>query len=218
MDNDPGTLFDALADWKHRPASTRASGLRLAMEPRAVHLPTVPREIGKIDDGLRAKIRELVTGKAEWPLLLHGPAGTGKTSAALCLLDLVHDGKYATAGEWAGWLADAMADRKVSLPWWTKTGSGERQYMRKAPTYFLDMASKADLFVIDELATRTISDHHYDCLKRLIDLREGKPLIAISNLSPEELEKLYDDRVVSRLAAGTVLRLGGQDRRVKKTA
>ena len=51
---------------------------------------------------------------------------------------------------------------------------------------------------MDELGSRSsrdkVSDHHYDTLKRAIDSREGQPAIWISNLSLEELVKVWAGR------------------------
>src|SRR5262249_1273517 len=71
------------------------------------------------------------------------------------------------------------------------------------------------LIVLDEIGAReAISDHHYDCLHRLLEARKGRPLVAISNLEPERIERLYDARIFSRLASGTVICLAGKDRRL----
>jgi hypothetical protein len=73
------------------------------------------------------------------------------------------------------------------------------------------------LVVLDEVGSRSsVSDHHYEQVKRLIDVREGKPLVVCSNLSLPELLSVYDDRIISRLAGGTVVCVHGPDRRVAR--
>lgn len=76
--------------------------------------------------------------------------------------------------------------------------------------------ARAHLVVVDELGSRDrVSDHHYECVKRIIDERQGQPLALASNHDIEALARLYDDRIASRIAAGTVLGLDGDDRRLK---
>jgi DNA replication protein DnaC len=76
---------------------------------------------------------------------------------------------------------------------------------------------RAPLVVLDEIGCRdAVSDFRYETTKRVIDARRGKPLVCISNLSLGELVGLYDDRISSRLAEGTVFCLDGDDRRLKQ--
>lgn len=76
---------------------------------------------------------------------------------------------------------------------------------------------EARCVLVDEIGTRkTVTDHQYETLKRLIDERErvGGPAVFVSNVGLEDLGRLYDDRIASRLAAGTMVVFGGEDRRV----
>jgi chromosomal replication initiation ATPase DnaA len=67
---------------------------------------------------------------------------------------------------------------------------------------------KARIVVLDELGGRTqTTDHHYEAVKMVLDEREGQPLILITNLIPADLAAVYDDRIASRCAAGTVVDL-----------
>jgi DNA replication protein DnaC len=78
-----------------------------------------------------------------------------------------------------------------------------------------DEIARCPLVVLDELGARErVSDWSYDCVKRLLDEREGKPLLAVSNLDPEALTRVYDDRIASRLTQGAVQFVGGPDRRL----
>jgi len=74
----------------------------------------------------------------------------------------------------------------------------------------------ANLIVLDEIGSRSqVSDHHYETLKRALDDCEGRPLVLISNHDLETLERIYDDRIASRIAAGTIVQLNG-DRRLQR--
>lgn len=74
---------------------------------------------------------------------------------------------------------------------------------------------KPDFFVLDELGGRErTSDAHYEAVLDVLECRKHRPFMAISNLTPAELEKVYDGRIVSRLGSGTVCELNGEDRRL----
>jgi DNA replication protein DnaC len=87
------------------------------------------------------------------------------------------------------------------------------------PQELWNLMIEAPLVVIDEIGDReNPSEHQCLCLKRLLDEREGRPLIAISNLSVEEIGRKYSASVASRLQLGTVTYVDGPDRRIRKTA
>ena len=147
-------------------------------------------KVDRIDPGLRELLRRMAGGEERCPLLLHGPAGTGKTSAAKCLLDWVDFSIFMT-------LDDAM---KMVL----SDGRWEWERVRYAP-----------LVVLDEIGTRSkMGDLEYQGVKRVADVRDGRPTIYISNLDPMQLRLHFDDRVFSRIACGTVFLLDGPDRRM----
>lgn len=155
---------------------------------------------------LEGPVRAVVSGASPWPLVMYGPPGTGKTCAALVLLDHA-GGEYHTAADWARCIIDAQQKR---LSWHREGQSGPltEEMIYRAIT-------AAPLVVLDELGTRErASDHAYEVTKRLIDAREFRPLVVISNLDMDALAKVYDDRVTSRLGRGTVLHVEADDRRL----
>lgn len=161
-----------------------------------------------IPEPLRLAIRRAVQGEVPWPLFVHGPAGTGKTSAALCLLDFAR-GEYFTATGLAEYLIQAQQGK---LSWWCE-GQGGTIW----PEDVWQRLSEQPLIVLDELGSRqTVSDHHYDCVKRLLEDRHSRPFLILSNLDLDAISRLYDDRIASRLGEGTVVALGGEDRRLAR--
>lgn len=73
------------------------------------------------------------------------------------------------------------------------------------------------LCILDELGTRgNVTDHAYSALKRAIDDRCNRPLVLISNASIGDLARMYDDRIASRIAGGTVVTFEGDDLRLKR--
>jgi DNA replication protein DnaC len=213
----PGQVWDELVASSLRRVSTTGSAdrtpgrrpLLLNREPVPLVPPldANPREIGNIPTPVRAAIRQVVTGSSPWPLFLHGPAGVGKTCAALCLFERVPGGLYYSASEFATYLADAGMGR---------LSSGEPGRARTLwPHAIWERALRAPLFILDELGCRDqVSDHAFEVTKRVLDVRLGKPVVAISNHNLEGVARLYDDRVASRLAAGTVVEVLGDDLRL----
>ncbi len=168
-------------------------------------MPEKSRRIDLIPAELRSALRGLVKGELPWPLFLFGPPGTGKTCAGLSLLDY-SGGMYWTPATLS---EDLILASKGMLHY----ASG-RPIQQKALWKEID---ERPLVVLDELATRAkVSDWMYDSIKRLIDGREGKPFVAISNMDLDQIAQLYDDRIASRLSAGTVFRAAGEDQRLRR--
>jgi DNA replication protein DnaC len=170
-------------------------------------MPSLERSIDQIDENLRNEMHAVVNGRKKWPLFIVGPSGVGKTCAALCMLDRTW-GAYYTANE----LVDTVASAQRGQLRGKQYGSKITQEMLW--TEWSDVQRVA-LFVLDELGTRErVGDLVYNTTKQLIDCRASKPLIVISNLDLPRIVELYDDRVASRLVAGTVVLVQGQDRRL----
>ncbi len=186
------------------PRSSQCRKLSLRAGPIVRHRTAITRNLAKVDRQTFEALELLTAGKAPWPLFLWGPAGVGKTCAALCVLDFLggHN-SYQCVAELRQDFADAQQERLF-------------QHGRQiTPEMVWRSVEAAILAVLDELGSNAkVSEHHYDCVKRHIDLRTNKPAIYISNLSLEDLERVYDDRIASRLASGTVVEMTGIDRRV----
>jgi len=161
----------------------------------------VPRVESEIPGGLLVRLRLLAASDRNdslnvfgWPLYLYGPTGIGKTCAALWLVDQVPTSAYL--------MTDKLVDevyRQDSIVW--------------------QMAPEWLLLVVDEIGSRSKEEDGYSwqrekaAVKRMADIREHLPTIWISNKPPEDVRKLYDDRIYSRLCSGTVIRMEGRDRR-----
>jgi DNA replication protein DnaC len=157
----------------------------------------------KMDAYTKKTLSDCIHGLSPWPVLMIGQAGTGKTCAALCIMDYVRDGRvYRTMDTACGEIIKAQkgelyaGDYPVSESgWW-------------------DRWKKAAIVCMDEIGTRErASDFHYSVLKRSIDERLNMPAIFISNLTLDQIRAVYDERVSSRLGSGTVIKVGGVDRR-----
>jgi DNA replication protein DnaC len=136
-------------------------------------------------------------------LVLLGEAGAGKTCAALLLAKfaktLVFFSRYR---DWCDRLRWAKRGELQSL-------SG----FRLSEVEVWDEWRRAQFAVLDDIgARREISDHAYEALIGALDRREGMPTVYTSNLSLEEFGRSYDDRVASRLSAGTLVYVEGDQR------
>lgn len=152
--------------------------------------------MAQVDPALVEIFRRLVAGELRWPLYLHGPAGSGKTSAALALCDVIETAIHCTA--------DGICDLEMS---------GDRG---QAASNWAAIRDK-HLAVLDEIGARsTVADLHFSLAKKFCDLREQhaqRVAVYISNVRPQAIRTLYDDRVFSRMTAGTIFHLEGRDRR-----
>jgi DNA replication protein DnaC len=138
-------------------------------------------------------------------MTLTGEAGTGKTCAALCVLDHVQARRY--------WTMPALCEELIAVQ------NGEKEYGMQPDTLrrWWGRYPSLDCVVVDELGSRErVSDFHYEVLQRAIDLRYAKPTIFISNLRVSDLAKVYDDRIASRLAGGTIIQFPPGDRRLEQ--
>lgn len=187
------------------PVSTQTWASPLALTRRD------PYTVGSVPvhdrDRVEPDVWSMITACAEsgdaWPLVMIGDVGTGKTCAALCLLDLVPLRRYWTVACLCEQLIEVQQGRAEygqqtdNLAWWWKR---YRDY---------------DCVVVDELGARDrVSDFQYETVKRALDERVDLPAVFISNLGLDRLADVYDDRIASRLAGGTVIRFDGEDRRL----
>lgn len=186
-----------------------------------------PREIGLIDQELRSVIRQLVVGEAAWPLFLTGKPGRGKTAAGLCMADYVHGSAYyrftrlLKAFEWARTHDDRGNRGGVVVKRWRpqSTAADERRMKLTEEVLnerqFWTYLTSAPLVVVDDLATRGgYTEPQYDQFYDLLEERKLKPTVIISNLALADLLKVFDERIVSRLARGTIFTLTGRDQRL----
>ncbi len=161
-----------------------------------------PRLIDQVDAGVRRTIHDVCAGELPWPLVLLGETGAGKTCIGLLLADFRYH-LYYTVGDWCARINAA------------KMGQLTNDVCRLFEPNVWDEWSGARLTVLDELGLRDPTSARFETVEKAIDTREGRPAVYISNLSLEVLQQVYDERISSRLSAGTVIEMSG-DRRVKE--
>lgn len=177
----------------------RLDGYRPTFSPAT----TKQRSRELIDPKLRNVIRDVVNARRPWPLYLHGEVGSGKTCAALVMVD-----------QFGGWyikLAD-MCDLLILANKDQLSHAGS-SYKRTAGDIWQDWGG-SHLAVLDEVGTREHpSDFYREVFQKCIDLRENKPLVVVGNCDLDTLSRGIDDRSASRLSSGTLVEIKG-DRRV----
>jgi DNA replication protein DnaC len=167
---------------------------------------TKPRTLAEVTPELRQIFHRLADGELKWPLYLWGPPGSGKSCAALCLIDHIKGGKF-----WHMSAFDSLVQR-------IKKGIEERPYPEtgKIPEagwwrWFAYLPSVA----LDDVGSQEVSSEtQEDTLFLALEARDGgQPLVTTSNRSPKEIETAYSQRIHSRMCSGTIHRLEGRDRR-----
>lgn len=170
--------------------------LRLAPEANVRLRPALRRSREQISGPLRQLVNECVTGQAPWPLLITGPAGVGKTCAALCLCDHA-------IGDVVFWDLPRLCEYLIEVREGRDVGQDHARWVYPRSVWI--EWREAILGVLDELALRTkASDAHYEVLKRAIDDRQGRPLVLLSNVTLPKLAEVYDDRIASRMGGGSL--------------
>lgn len=162
-------------------------------------------------DGISPKTRkalEQVIKDNRWPILIYGGTGTGKTCAmAWYYTRWRGPARWYDAGEYCQRIQRCR-----------RNGSIVEECDGRAYDVYEHTMQRIDnephrLVCIDDFGLRSSSDSVYEILLGLIDRRKGKPTIITSNRGPSELVEIYDERIVSRLLAGTTIEVTGPDQR-----
>lgn len=143
-------------------------------------------------------------------LLLHGPAGVGKTGLAAAIVNsLARSGAPRIRWlAWRSWLGDLRTAMRHD-------GLGD-------PDMLVDLAGGADVLVVDDFgaAGQGETDWRRDVAWRLFERRQhvhragAAVTIVTSNLTPEALATAFGDPVVSRiLGVAVALSMTGDDER-----
>lgn len=143
-----------------------------------------------------------------WPVYLFGGPGRGKSCAAACAF-----------ASWPGsavWLSLSLLcdelNRFMTQPHITVYSNGVAVELSKSG--YWRRLQTSQLVVVDEIGTREATGHRFETLLTLLELRRCQPLIMTGNLSLNGLEQAYDERISSRICAGTIIEFTGEDRRL----
>lgn len=159
-----------------------------------------------VRDRVPVPVREagnaVISNDGPWPFVMLGEAGAGKTCAALLMA--AHVKTFVYFIRFRDWCDRLRWAKRGEL----QTSTGFK--MTEPETW--DEWRRAKLGVLDDIGAREVTDHALEAMLGVLDRREGLPLVCTSNLTLEELGNLFDDRVASRLSAGTIVYLEGDQR------
>lgn len=156
----------------------------------------------------RQFVQSYQSGRLDHYLLLTGPTGVGKTFLTHCiakeLIDSGHSVIYYSAGE----LFDKLADARFSRDADNADSPVDDVYL-----------SGCDLLIIDDLGTEMVNGFVVSALFQLLSSRiaKGLGIVISTNLSIQDLSKIYSERISSRiLERFTLIEVFGKDNRVQK--
>lgn len=198
------TIGQILKDQASILASSPKTPLLLGREPlrsppKTVSGVNILPEWALMTPKMQSALSQAMTFQSEWPWYIHGAAGRGKTFAAAWIyLRWPAGGLCAPTWFDAGTIIRALTAARAD-------GGGGR---------ITNTVQDAGLIVVDDLGTRDPTGPQLDALKALIDARGSRPMIVTGNLSPEEMAVKLDERIASRLCAGIVIEVKGEDKRM----
>ena len=137
-------------------------------------------------------------------LFFYGDTGTGKTRAMYALYK-----KSVLHGFDAELIEFLALCSEIRSSFDTKGGTTENEIIKKL--------SALDVLFIDDLGLQSnaVSDFSYQVFYRIIDKRiiDCLPLVISSNKTKEQIGKLYDKRIASRLHLFRTIKFDGEDKR-----
>ena len=151
----------------------------------------------------------LLTEATRYPIYLWGVPGCGKTSiAGLIYMGACGRPLWINAVEGLRAVATSCAEPQPLC------GFGSVPLREAEHWAELDARS---LVVLDDIALRDrASDAQFEVMQKFLTVRQGLPTIITGNLSIGKVATVYDDRVASRLAAGTCIEITGADMRLHR--
>ena len=166
--------------------------------------PTSPREnIQKIIQVSKDFIKDF-SSKDQKNLLFTGSAGIGKTYISSCIANEIIKNGHTVLYQTAPLLLDSIFDYK---------------YNNKSTKALYDNLFNVNLLIIDDLGTENLTAAKFSEIFTLLNARLLTPntkTIISTNFSLEELSKMYDTRIVSRLIGSfNICRFFGEDIRLK---
>ena len=127
------------------------------------------------------------------PIYIHGDTGSGKTSLAALLYRTADTPLWRRCDDFLLTLATTRTDASYNAE--------------------IAKAKFASCLFLDDIGLRKPTEAMNQIFFDLLEMRKGKPTVITSNHTPEHLAELYDDRITSRILAGTIITLQGVDRR-----
>ena|SRR3990167_4815628 len=141
-------------------------------------------------------------------VILMGPSGRGKTGIAVCLMR-----DATTAGKSIAWCHVSTWLRDIRETFDRKDEDGERMHSEASLVREL---IAADVAVVDDLGAHRMTDWTQDMIFAVVNGRDSsnKATVYTTNLPMADVERIYGERVSSRLARCVKMTIkDGPDRR-----
>lgn len=138
---------------------------------------------------------------ANYNTIFSGAVGTGKSHLAMSMCKAINEHSKPFRKCLLVSIDELM--RRIK-------GSFNRKDSLYTEERMVDMLTEADLLVLDDLGAeigamdseRSASDFNVRVLNSIVNGRMNKPTIITTNLSAEQMNRMYDDRIISRIARG----------------
>lgn len=143
---------------------------------------------------------DYLNGRA-YNTILTGTPGAGKSHLAMAMLVAINEHSEPYRKCLYVSIQDMMRRIRASF---------DNNDSRYTEQFCIDLCSRADVLVLDDLgaetgainASRAASDFTNRVLNAVIDSRQDKPTIVTTNLNSEQLSKMYDQKLLSRMYKG----------------
>jgi DNA replication protein DnaC len=197
----------------HRSRDTASK--RTAANPRPWPASAGPSDWEKVAAPFRESLQAAITER-RWPIYIFGDVGIGKTCAAACVY---HNWRQSALWfECGRILADIIEcrmspDHLITRVYRSPGADEDGRTWQEGEGAIMRKIADTSLVVFNDVGLRKPSEAAFEIFLTMLDLRLGKPTIYTSNLEPERLDQLFDDRVASRLLRGSVIHVVGDDRR-----
>ena len=148
-----------------------------------------PRKIMKMNLAKCVKFANDFTGVNSGNILLYGPSGLGKSFMAGCIYNRVTDNGYLAIYKSSYKLFQFLEDYKFG------------RINREVYGITYNSVYDCDLLIIDDFGTEFITSYTQSVFFDLLNTRlmNGKSTVISTNLKHDELNKIYQERVCSRL-------------------
>lgn len=165
----------------------------------------------RVSEKLQHELVEALV-RREWPILLFGPTGRGKSCAMACVY-MALPIEFMTLWFDTGELLQRVMECRQKGHSIRETQSGftvtesEFDIKRKIKS--------ADYVFFDDVGVKAPTETQRAAFEEIVNLREGKPTIYSTNKTAAEMADLFDMRIVSRIFRGTPINVkSGDDRRL----
>lgn len=208
----PTSLADIIKNLPIRPASSQTGEASIPVSYERLWPSGVsPSRWDMVPEASRVAIEKAIS-ESRWPIFLTGPVGTGKSCAAACV--------YRNWKRWALWhrtgeiVGDVLKCRSNDKGFVVRH-RGETSY-EEWELGIMSKIAEASLLVFDDVGLRSPTPAAYEVFYTMVESRIDKPTIYTTNLNSDELTKVFDERITSRLLRGARIRMSGDDRRISQ--